>query len=139
MRIIRASKGTTDDMLNAMKAKLEDITSCNDVNIDSSEAIMGDEDEDAIIKQLSDAVLAEVEDEVDDIKPLRKEGDNLATVFKYDDKIISMEIPIDDLKLNPEDLDEDVAYIANSIIEDIERSIGGYDDDEPNYVDDWED
>lgn len=143
MRIIRASKGTTRDMLEAMKSKLDEISSCDtvDVDIESSEAIMGDEAQDSIISQISDEVLAEVENELDDIKPLRKDGDNLVTVFKYDDKIISMEIPIADLKLDEDHIDEDVAYISNSIIEDVERSIGGYDDDEPAYADDidWRD
>lgn len=138
MKITRSSKGTTLDMLDAMKSKLDDLSSCGDVSVESAESIMGDEDQDSIISQISDEVLAEVEDELDDIKPLRKDGENLVTVFKYDDKIISMEIPIADLKLDPDHIDEDVAYISNSIIEDIERSIGGYDDDEPNYADNWE-
>lgn len=118
--ISKRSRGSVNDMLAAMKNALG-----NDVVEQSTVAAASDIDLE-YISEVVQAVLDRVEDEADDIV-FREAHDALYCTVTYNDYITDFEIPYDDLKFDNVDLDAD--YIANSIIESIEETLGHRDNE----------
>lgn len=119
-KISRRSKGSVDDMLAAMKDALRDQT------VEQSTIAAASDIDLEYISEVVQAVLDRVESEADDIV-FREAQDALYCTVAYNEHITDFEIPYGDLSMN--DVDLDANYIANSIIESIEETLGHRDNE----------
>lgn len=115
MNISRRSKGTTNNMLEAMKRTLEDHS------VEQSTTVSAASDIDVeYIAQVEQSVVNKVMYETDDIT--FQETDNaIYCTVAYDDYITNFEIPYDDLYMN--DVELDANYIANFILDSIDEAL----------------
>lgn len=74
------------------------------------------------LQKLENLVTQKVEDEVDSISFTEKR-DELSIVVTWMDEHIQFDIPYSELSFQPNRMDIDVSYVANSVIDEIERSI----------------
>ena len=107
-------------MLSAMKDALKDQT------VEQSTIAAASDIDLEYISEVVQAVQDRVESEADDIV-FREAHDALYCTVAYNEHITDFEIPYDDLSMNDVDLDAD--YIANSIIESIEETLGHRDNE----------
>lgn len=118
--ISKRSRGSVNDMLAAMKDALRDQT------VEQSTIAAASDIDLEYISQVVQAVLDRVESEADDIV-FREAHDALHCTVAYNEHITDFEIPYGDLSMN--DVDLDANYIANSIIESIEETLGHRDNE----------
>lgn len=118
--ISKRSRGSVNDMLAAMKDALRDQT------VEQSTIAAASDIDLEYISEVEQAVLDRVESEADDIV-FQEADDALYCTVSYSRHITNFEIPYDDLKFDNVDLDAD--YIANSIIESIDETLGHRDNE----------
>ena len=118
--ISKRSRVSVNDMLAAMKDALRDQT------VEQSTIAAASDIDLEYISQVVQAVLDRVESEADDIV-FREAHDALYCTVAYNEHITDFEIPYGDLSMN--DVDLDANYIANSIIESIEETLGHRDNE----------
>lgn len=118
--ISKRSRGSVNDMLAAMKDALRDQT------VEQSTIAAASDIDLEYISEVEQAVLDRVESEADDIV-FQEADDALYCTVAYNEHITDFEIPYGDLSMN--DVDLDANYIANSIIESIEETLGHRDNE----------
>nr|DAE87784.1 MAG TPA: hypothetical protein [Caudoviricetes sp.] len=118
--ISKRSRGSVNDMLAAMKDALRDQT------VEQSTIAAASDIDLEYISEVEQAVLDRVESEADDIV-FQEADDALYCTVAYNEHITNFEIPYGDLSMN--DVDLDANYIANSIIESIEETLGHRDNE----------
>lgn len=118
--ISKRSRGSVNDMLAAMKDALRDQT------VEQSTIAAASDIDLEYISEVEQAVLDRVESEADDIV-FQEADDALYCTVAYNEHMTDFEIPYGDLSMN--DVDLDANYIANSIIESIEETLGHRDNE----------
>ena len=115
MKIIKASTGSVSEMLDAMKSALDD------AGVSASVKAAIDIDTDYINK-LIDGVENELYEEFSSIE-FETKKDALIVRCMYDDIAVELEVPYSDLFMTEGKLQQDIWYIANTAIEELENSL----------------
>ena len=132
--ISRRSRGSVEDMLNAMKNALGENSVEQSKSIKASElAEMRPDDIEGYLLDVEMFVRDNAEGEADSLdfsvdfdENFPESGSFIVTVV-YNDHIIDLEVPFEDLTFN--DVEEDGMYITNSVIESIEEALGHRDNE----------
>lgn len=115
MKIIKASTGSVSEMLDAMKSALDD------AGVSASVKAATDIDTDYINK-LIDGVENELYKEFSSIE-FETKKDVLIVRCMYDNIEVELEVPYSDLYMTDGKLQQDIWYIANTAIEELENSL----------------
>lgn len=115
MKIIKASTGSVSEMLDAMKSALDD------AGVSASVKAATDIDTD-YINRLIDGVENELYEEFSSIE-FETKKDVLIVRCMYEDIAVELEVPYSDLFMTEGKLQQDIWYIANTAIEELENSL----------------
>lgn len=76
----------------------------------------------AYLQELKYLVEQEVDSEVDSIV-FEENDDELSVIVRWMGNLVQFDVPYEDLSFEDDGMDVDVAYISNTIIDEIERSL----------------
>ena len=109
-KVIKASTGSAEDMLNAFKSKL------STMSIESASSIT-DNPYDDDCQELKDSISDELELEVDDVH-CHCTDEALVVVVKYMSNIINFDVPYEELT---GDVEDDTAYVVNTVLYELDN------------------
>lgn len=105
-----------------LKDTLDNMESVDNIDIESSEAIMSADDstqDDRYLHNLIGDIQSEIEHEVETIE-FDQDDNNLYMTVVYMDTVKEYKIPFDDLSFEFDTIEDDVEYIANTLRADLD-------------------
>ena len=105
-----------------LKDTLDNMESVDNIDIESSEAIMSADDatdDDRYLHTLIGDIQSEIEHEVESIQ-FDQDDSNLYMTVVYMDMVKEYKIPFDDLSFEFDDIESDVEYVANTVRSDLD-------------------
>ena len=105
-----------------LKDTLDNMESVDNIDIESSEAIMSADDatdDDRYLHTLIGDIQSEIEHEVESIQ-FDQDDSNLYMTVVYMDMVKEYKIPFDDLSFEFDNIESDVEYVANTVRSDLD-------------------
>lgn len=103
----------------------EDVITPDD-DVTSAQDFDADMDGERYLHNLIGDIQSEVESEVDGLI-FNTDDDSLLVTVTYTGKVIEFAVPFEDLSFNFDTMEEDVSYVANTILEEIETNLDDVD------------
>ena len=113
-----------------LKDTLDNMESVDNIDIESSEAIMSADDatdDDRYLHTLIGDIQSEIEHEVESIQ-FDQDDSNLYMTVVYMDMVKEYKIPFDDLSFEFDNIESDVEYVANTVRSDLDLIVDSTND-----------